>query len=1032
MEGLIHRFKTELLRKLDQRSSSKSGVEATLIKSFKFFDLQNNGLLSKNEFFRGLAKVGVVPEIDETDKLFGYFDQNKTGKIDYKEFTAFILQKPESAQSQQSNSQFGQDSQVDNISQQKNLFTFKTLTMKIYKVKNKNYFFIINRVSSKQNIGYTQSKLPRDDLQEQAKKSIQIKIKSFLFNIIIISCERFCEKVRQTLSLKGASGLLSFALMLKVLDNTGRKTININQLESALSDFKIQEDPAVVEKVFYYLDKHNYGSINYEDFLNKLKVPLNPFRKSLITQAYTFLDRSNFGVINTAVVKSSYNPSNHPDAINGFRGEEDIKLEFRSSFESYLDLRVLHFQKYFIQYQLKNIIQDIHDDKMTFEDFVDYYTFLNHLWENDEQFKSYITSIWKPDLNKNNKGNKYSQNNFTPDRNQFSPPIKNTIMGNDDLNQKANQVSQFDQQDRRVKQGNFEDDRYSQQSQQQINNARPFGQQSQVSRQSQVLGKNQYGSVANNLRQVEFDRQSQQSQQRQRQQFGPGSQQVDQDTQSICSQATSTRFMQENNVSQRQIELILIRIKNRLASKGPRGFLTLERQLKTTDVDNDGRLSLAEFKKSISNFKIEVTETEITIIFNLFDPQQTGQISLFDFLNALKGQMNQFRFNLVNEVFNKIDQYGENVVTFADIQKEFYPRAHPDVKTAKRHEEDIAQELFSTLELHNKLYSDVPSNEISREQFIDYYNNMSASIQDDQLFESILVNTYRLSQQNSLINKYAGQRNAFDPEKKGFLQDHHRFIVNGGTVSSNAPFGTSQEPTHYSTQLRPYTSNSQVGSMRGSPVKQPNLYPPRLPQTQQQPQQQPQKNPLNDFRSKLAQRGVRGFIKLYQKFRNVMRDNQSVISYQSFVQALNELRLQIENPQDIFNQFERQGSLDLEDLFKALKGKIAEHRQQLIVHSFTGMDRTRCGEVPLELIKQTYDSRGHPNVKLGKTSDEEALQDFIDSFELHMQTFNPNNLNQGIVHFNEFFEFYHITSQCVEDDQYFEIMMRNCWHLNTY
>ncbi|KAL4439152.1 hypothetical protein ABPG74_008927 [Tetrahymena malaccensis] len=961
MEGLIHRFKTELLRKLDQRSSSKSGVEATLIKSFKFFDLQNNGLLSKNEFFRGLAKVGVVPEIDETDKLFGYFDQNKTGKIDYKEFTAFILQKSESAQSQQSNSQFGQDSQIDNVSV----------------------------AQSKQNVGYTQSKLPRDDLQD---------------------CERFYEKVRQTLSLKGASGLLSFALMLKDLDNTGRKTININQLESALNDFKIQEDPAVVEKVFYYLDKHNYGSINYEDFLNKLKVPLNPFRKSLITQAYTFLDRSNFGVINTAVVKSSYNPLNHPDAINGFRGEEDIKLEFRSSFESYLDLR------------------DIHDDKMTFEDFVDYYTFLNHLWENDESFKSYITNIWKPDSN-NNKGNKYNQNNFTPDRNQFSPPIKNTMMGND---QQASHVSQFDQQDRRTKQVNYEDDRYSQQSQQQINKARSFDQQSQVSRQSQVQGKNQYGTVANNLRQVEFDRQSQQSQQRQRQQIGPASQQVDQDTQSICSQATSTRFMQENNVSQRQIELILIRIKNRLASKGPRGFLTLERQLKTTDVDNDGRLNLAEFKKSISNFKIEVTETEVTIIFNLFDPQETGQISLFDFLNALKGQMNQFRFNIVNEVFNKIDQYGENVITFADIQREFYPRAHPDVKTAKRHEEDISQELFSTLELHNKLYSDVQSNEISREQFIDYYNNMSASIQDDQLFESILVNTYRLSQQNSLINKYAGQRNAFDPEKKGFLQDHHRFIVNGGTVSSNAPFGTSQEPTHYSTQLRPYTSNSQVGSMRGSPIKQPNLYPPRRPQTQEQPQQQPQKNPLNDFRSKLAQRGVRGFIKLYQKFRNVMRDNQSTISYQSFVQALNELRLQVENPQDIFNQFERQGSLDLEDLFKALKGKIAEHRQQLIVHSFTGMDRTRCGEVPLELIKQTYDSRGHPNVKLGKVSDEEALQDFIDSFELHMQTFNPNNLNQGIVHFNEFFEFYHITSQCVEDDQYFEIMMRNCWHLKTY
>lgn len=29
----------------------------------------------------------------------------------------------------------------------------------------------------------------------------------------------------------------------------------------------------------------------------------------------------------------------------------------------------------------------------------------------------------------------------------------------------------------------------------------------------------------------------------------------------------------------------------------------------------------------------------------------------------------------------------------------------------------------------------------------------------------------------------------------GLLQDHHRYILNGGTVSSNAPFGTSPNET---------------------------------------------------------------------------------------------------------------------------------------------------------------------------------------------------------------------------------------------
>jgi hypothetical protein len=35
----------------------------------------------------------------------------------------------------------------------------------------------------------------------------------------------------------------------------------------------------------------------------------------------------------------------------------------------------------------------------------------------------------------------------------------------------------------------------------------------------------------------------------------------------------------------------------------------------------------------------------------------------------------------------------------------------------------------------------------------------------------------------------------FEPDhKKGYLQDHHRYLVQGGTVSQNAPFGTYAEP----------------------------------------------------------------------------------------------------------------------------------------------------------------------------------------------------------------------------------------------
>jgi len=56
-----------------------------------------------------------------------------------------------------------------------------------------------------------------------------------------------------------------------------------------------------------------------------------------------------------------------------------------------------------------------------------------------------------------------------------------------------------------------------------------------------------------------------------------------------------------------------------------------------TDVDNDGQLSINEFRKAVRDYRIDVTDSEIGIIFNLFDPDETGKIDFMEFINALRG-----------------------------------------------------------------------------------------------------------------------------------------------------------------------------------------------------------------------------------------------------------------------------------------------------------------------------------------------------------------------------------------------------------
>lgn len=56
----MHRFEKELKHKLEYKASSKISPDTYLYKSFKFFDLYNNGYLNKSDFFKAIAKCGVV------------------------------------------------------------------------------------------------------------------------------------------------------------------------------------------------------------------------------------------------------------------------------------------------------------------------------------------------------------------------------------------------------------------------------------------------------------------------------------------------------------------------------------------------------------------------------------------------------------------------------------------------------------------------------------------------------------------------------------------------------------------------------------------------------------------------------------------------------------------------------------------------------------------------------------------------------------------------------------------------------------
>jgi hypothetical protein len=75
---------------------------------------------------------------------------------------------------------------------------------------------------------------------------------------------------------------------------------------------------------------------------------------------------------------------------------------------------------------------------------------------------------------------------------------------------------------------------------------------------------------------------------------------------------------------------------------------------------------------------------------------------------------------------------------------------HPEVRAGKKTEDEVLTEFLDTFQLHHALKN--PQGErdtqITIKEFTEYYNNVSASIDNDQYFELMMINAWNLNNQN--------------------------------------------------------------------------------------------------------------------------------------------------------------------------------------------------------------------------------------------------------------------------------------------
>mmetsp|Transcript_7279 Transcript_7279/g.26045 ORF Transcript_7279/g.26045 Transcript_7279/m.26045 type:complete len:441 (-) Transcript_7279:177-1499(-) len=188
--------------------------------------------------------------------------------------------------------------------------------------------------------------------------------------------------------------------------------------------------------------------------------------------------------------------------------------------------------------------------------------------------------------------------------------------------------------------------------------------------------------------------------------------------------------------------------------------------------------------------------------------------------------------------------------------------------------------------------------------------------------------------------------------------------------------------------------------------------------------------PVEDFRDKITERGgMNGIRSIARIFRIIDDSGDKRLSRVEFKNCLADYGLAFTETEffSLFRYFDRDGNdyIDYDEFLRGVRGEMNERRRAIVDQAFAVVDKTGDGVVTVADLALAYDTSQHPDVQSGKLTREECLADFLGQWE----SGKGGSVRDGKVTPDEFADYYTDISSSVFDDDEFELIIRNAWHI---
>lgn len=182
---------------------------------------------------------------------------------------------------------------------------------------------------------------------------------------------------------------------------------------------------------------------------------------------------------------------------------------------------------------------------------------------------------------------------------------------------------------------------------------------------------------------------------------------------------------------------------------------------------------------------------------------------------------------------------------------------------------------------------------------------------------------------------------------------------------------------------------------------------------------------LGGLRTKMTERyGSNSIAAIAKRFNIMDRNNDNRLSPYEVHKGLKQIGISVDEKGCILllNAIDQDGSgcIGYDEFLIALRGPVSRARKKMIADAwriFAGGN----AQVQMEHMLARYDVSWNPDVQSGRKSPEEAMSEFMNIWDRNQD----GNITQ-----KEFNQYYKNVSASIDRDDYFELMMRNAWHIS--